>query len=220
MDQRYTTLREILLALWKYQDREWHDPPATSKELYQSLVGRYPGLTEKDLEDLLPVKQAKGQAPRAPRSTLMYLPPLREYDSKFVPVLHLPHDFSSLDSGIRLPVVLRGRSGGEEVAVGFRFEREKEGHTYYHVQLAPDEPCPSCLCGDWLPKSLPCIPVFVGDPLRLLLSVFLSLYGCERFREFAGRFAAQLPPPEPDQFCSILSNRRRQGPSTNMPHPR
>ena len=207
MDQRYTTLREILLALWRLQDKAWRDPPATSKALYKSLIDARPGLTETELEDLVPAKPAKDQAPRKPRPTHMYLPPLMKYDSEFVPVLHLPSKFSSLDLPIRLLVVLHGRSGCDEVAVGFRFESGEGGHAYYHVQLNPEEPCRTNFCPNWLPKHLPCIPVFVADPLRLLLSVFLSLYGCERFREFARGFRAQLPSAESDPFRSILSNR-------------
>ena len=58
-------------------------------------------------------------------------------------------------------------------AVGFRYEGPGGGvHAYWHLQMNP-------VLGfsDWLPETLPCVPLIAEEPIDVLLTLLLSLYG-------------------------------------------
>jgi len=67
-------------------------------------------------------------------------------------------------------------------SLGYRFEspegQNDEGtgvHHYYHIQIIQP---PTSISGvEWLPETQPAFPINADDPVKLMLSLLISLYG-------------------------------------------
>ena len=130
--------------------------------------------------------------------TWFYLPPL-ENDPEFIPILTIKCDFKTSIDKMNIGLILtRVDESKKFKQIGFRFEgpcqkkksKDKKGkdetvnrnrHEYYHVQLftkargSKKEPLKEC--PQWLPTSIPCLPVKANDPISLITNLLVSLYG-------------------------------------------
>ena len=185
MDER-PTIREILLALYRYQARGWRGSsiPIAAKDARDSLLGSgFVPVGEKELEaitkDLL---VGRGRHQRY-RRIGMFLPPLPR-DTGFVPVLWVSEDYK------RFRLELFTIDNGRVFSLGIRFEYpEGEGmHDYYHCQLfnrsQEYEENRFLNCPAWLPDTIPCLPLPAKNGVELLLCIYWSLYGREEVIEF------------------------------------
>lgn len=115
----------------------------------------------------------------------LYLPPL-EYNSEFIPILFLDCDLNKSDPDVSFKINLF-RSIIEENTIklqyfGVRFEIHgpESPHGYYHFQVTHAH---SPGCPDWVPNTLPCIPIRCKCPVSLLLCMLISFYGKGMFNK-------------------------------------
>ena len=117
----------------------------------------------------------------------IYLPPL-EYnckDNAFIPTLHL--DFNLGKNIIKLFLEMyrlheiSQEEGWRMHGFGFRFENPHEGsgHDYWHMQITRVHS--SALFPEWVPQNTPCFAMKALDPISLLCSMLICLYGSTGF---------------------------------------
>lgn len=105
-----------------------------------------------------------------------YLPPLEE-NSEFIPLLSLKCNLSESPPNISLRIEMFRYLIEEKYKLqgfGFRFETGKSGskHDYWHVQVTKVVGGP-----DWIPDTVPCIPVRAKCPVSLIFCMLISFYG-------------------------------------------
>mgnify|MGYP001084519065 CR=1 FL=1 len=110
-----------------------------------------------------------------------YLPPL-DYDREFIPLL-------ALDCNLKHePPILMFRVGlyrydprkiDKFQGIGFRFEKyEESNHNYYHMQLTKKPiKIQEYEYLEWMPEHIPCVLLPAKDPVSLIFSMLISLYG-------------------------------------------
>lgn len=140
---------------------------------------------------------------------MLYLPALEKKDSNFVPVLSLECHLDAEKTVMKLRVMLvclvkDDQENGEAEkfrGIGFRLEsphgdeyederseggEKKEGrHDFYHAQLIRGLGWgPRIESPEWLPCNQPSFPLTADDPITLVLSLLLTLYG----KKYCGLF--------------------------------
>lgn len=136
----------------------------------------------------------------------LYLPPL-EKNAEFVPILSLKCIINEIQTSIRLKVMLirLGETGQKPFGIGFRLENpecehsidnsQNQGrHDFYHAQLLNKfDYGPQIDFIDWIPVSQPSFPLLADNPITLLFSLLLTLYGEKYCFEFYNRHSKVLP---------------------------
>lgn len=108
----------------------------------------------------------------------LYLPPLPD-DEHFVAVLLGGCDVDSSKSYFNIEFHTCSDEG-QTNAIGFRYEGPGAGaHAYWHLQMNP-----VLQFSEWLPETIPCVPLLADDPVDVLLTLLLSLYGYHRIAKF------------------------------------
>ena len=134
---------------------------------------------------------------------VLFLPPLEKEDGFFA-VMWLRCNLEPYSSNIR--IMLFKKKSEEELAerpknhfwaVGFRFETGKGMHNYHHAQLinnfkGKDNSLIFFDSIPWLPLTQPAFPLYAIDPLTMMISLYLTLYGLDRFRKFTLDYGRQL----------------------------
>lgn len=115
----------------------------------------------------------------------IYLPPLTEYDSDCIPVLHVKCDLDeNSDHHFRFTLIKYSNQDEEPCVVGYRFEKHNDqpDHNYWHVQLNDSLGYSSNLLEKQdLPGQVPCIPTIALDPISFLFTALFSIYGKKAF---------------------------------------
>jgi len=222
----YVAICDILKALFRKQKKDWQDKkvPEEAKKTYAHFIGRPDFVSRGQLDSLLSKNKSRwgGRA-------CMCLPPLDKLPG-FIPVLLLKQSPSEWIEDVSFRVVLYRTSDGLKNCIGFRFEGPHHGtddskdaarHAYYHVQMirSLEDKAEDCLGGisiDWLPETVPGIPVFAHSTPSLLLCIVLSLYGRNEFEKFFQEIGVDgdcHPFPRPDkreQISSATTKSRRR----------
>jgi hypothetical protein len=154
---------------WTYGDR--------ARAIYDEISRRYVCIDSRELESHLPNEEKVRS--EFPRRKYLYLNPIE--GQPLVPVLSIASDFGCSIPEVRIRLGLFFSHDQKIRAFGYRFE-SPEGpgsHHYYHAQLINgferDEP----FLGDenWFPNSCPTFPLDADNPVKLLLSLLIALYG-------------------------------------------
>ena len=180
MDRDLKAFRDVLLWLWDSHTKPWsYSDQALA--IYSVIAQGYASIrNSEELERFLPA-ETKVRA-EFPKNQYLYLNPIRD-DTILVPVLSIASDFgrSIPVLGIRLGLFLQDDEGTK--AYGYRFEApEGPGkHHYYHAQFIHgfEKGQPFLGNGSWLPTGCPTFPLDADNPVKLLLSLLISLYGLQ-----------------------------------------
>lgn len=112
------------------------------------------------------------------------LVPLPRLGAEWIPLVHVMR--GQLPDGrefITLSIVLAGEKDGEHRSLGWRFEApEGSGeHCYWHAQpireVRRQGDAIPLATPDWLPDTMPAIPLAASDPMQLLVCALVSIYG-------------------------------------------
>ena len=213
--------RNLLLKIYDEQKNDWsletqsgRKPSAEARDLYDVYCyNTWHPINEKEFENWLNESDEKLDVDFSKKRAVLYLPPL-EKDAEFVPVLSLKCTLSKTINSIRLYVLLfrHGEEGQKPYGIGFRFESpeneqyerqseddEQQGpgeglHDFYHAQLitgfgyGPEIEIPG-----WLPCTQPSFPLPADDPVTLVFSLLMTLYGKRYCWEFFRKHASNLP---------------------------
>lgn len=125
---------------------------------------------------------------------VLFLPPFPSQQREFVPVMTLSYKPSKECIEIRVGMYCL-QENGEPCGFAFRLEsptsicREGNGisiHDFYHIQFMKnlENYAPALHAPDWLPEYQPAICVRANNPVEAILSLVLSLYGLEYFKQF------------------------------------
>jgi hypothetical protein len=182
MNEDFETLRKILLGLFDLEKSLWSSPDIRHyQELYHDMPPMY---NENEIKNLMDYRTGDFKSDFRKSSSFLYLPPF-ERDSKFIPILVLDCDLNPPASKISFYITLYKYVGGERhpKCIGFRFEGSHGGpvHDFCHVQIINKikgtQKRRSLKCYDWLPTTVPCIPVKARCPVSLFLLLLVSFYG-------------------------------------------
>jgi hypothetical protein len=195
MDSDLQLFRELLLLLAEH-NTYWKNPRGDKlTKIYQGLMSQYVVVgNERELRSLLPSEE-RVRSDFSHSRRFIYLDPT-EKGVPLVPLLSPKCDFGRSIPEIRLRLGLYLLDENQLIrAIGLRFE-SPEGpgyHHYYHAQLIKgfkkdelfyqqkgandaqqnfDPACPP-----WLPVTQPALPLGIDSPVKLLLSLLVSLYG-------------------------------------------
>lgn len=211
--KEHTLVREILSWL---QDRYWswlRNPSGPASKFHGQVNEMYPAFPDTRLKDLLSDRLEFDS-----KNTCLYLEPINE-GLGIVPVLSFSYKFKEKNKfDLRLQLALFVLHEGNLAAIGCRFD-PSEGpgtHDYYHAQMFREFhggralPClPSC--PPWLPISRPAFHLKADDPVTLLISMVISLYGIDRVQqEFRQATFANALKPYIDRLCPTVAVRENQ----------
>ncbi|MDP1990041.1 MAG: hypothetical protein Q8K00_03385 [Syntrophales bacterium] len=176
VDKNLKAFRDLSLWLcnshkkpWEYEDK--------ARAIYDEISRCCSYINSTELESYLPNEEKVKS--EFPKRKYLYLDPIE--GQAYVPVLSITSDFGRSIPEVRIRLGLFFFHEEKIHAFGYRFE-SPEGpgnHHYYHAQLIngfdKDEPFPD---GDaWLPTSCPTFPLDADNPVQLLLSLLIALYG-------------------------------------------
>lgn len=135
---------------------------------------------------------------------VFFLPPLEKEDKFFV-VMSLRCAMSPYSSEIRIMLITQKKTVSADqhtnkngfFGIGFRIETGEGMHQYHHAQLINDfkghDNAPVFYDSiPWLPVTQPAFPLYARDPLTMMLSLYLTLYGADRLRRFFNIYGSQL----------------------------
>lgn len=144
------------------------------------------------------------------KGKVMYLPSL-EKNADFVPVLSLKVTIDDEHDEIRLRVMLVTQDGDKNClyGIGFRLDTPESGnvdgeskgnedegrHDFYHAQFIRRRGFnwgPRIETIGWLPEHQPSFPLVADDPITLVLSLLLALYGKRYCGQFIQRHGGSL----------------------------
>ena len=196
----FKDLERIVRKLVQYSANEWKlelNDSTTRKRLKSGVKSRY-----KRLIVVRPPLDSEGFNEEIEKATdyemkperLLYLPPLVN-ESGFIPVLGLRCWFLNNPPKIKLRLGFFGgldKDGNIENGLGFRFETRHNGdkHNFDHMQLCvgpfdnPEFNKEYLRSPSWLPMSWPAVVIPSTNPISLLLSMLVSLYGKEILLQF------------------------------------
>jgi len=190
MSTELALFNKVLLAVWE-RNKYWKNYGGPLSRIYTELFPIYEVVhTDSALKDLLP-SDSNVYVDFWEKRKFIYLdPPQRE--SSAVPVLSLQCNFGCSIPMVSLKLALYLLDERRDLrAIGFRFESPGGPglHHYYHIQLingfmrdAPfyrghDQSVADSTALSWLPVTQPALPVGADKPVKLLLSLLISLYG-------------------------------------------
>ena len=206
MKETINALKHILMPLFQIQFDTWLDPKLKLRsssqvsKIFQSLSKRWEpiGVFEEIEHSFKPSQLVLDFSNR-----VLYLEPLLQKTTYFVPILSLSCILNKTQSSAHFKVMLVCLDENEKLcSIGFRMETPErmnqnvntssnDGiHDFYHAQLirkfdqrAPDSTqgfdCPS-----WLPQSQPSFPLPADCPVTLLLCLIVTLYGRNYYTDF------------------------------------
>lgn len=196
MSIEHTLVREVLCWL---QDRYWswqRNPSGPALKFLDRVHQRFTEFPEAGLNELLAhhVEFDAGN-----QNKYIFLKPINE-GGGIIPILSFHYNFQPSKAELRLRVALFVPDGNSDVAaIGCRFE-PPEGpgtHNYFHAQMFREFRAvggsflPSCPA--WLPCSTPAFQLKAYDPVTLLISMVISLYGIGVVQDLGQtRFANEL----------------------------
>ena len=187
MDKTIGALRQLLKLLHREQARDWsphrrsRKVPQRAQEVWEELSSRWwIPIGERELEKLL---SASDELHLDLSDKVLYLPPLLDHNSDFVPVLSLKCDIDEKNEDVELRIMLIHRHKDEHklYGIGFRLESPEgkdSAHDFYHAQFivgfgfGRDVDCPN-----WIPCTQPSFPLSADSPITLLLTLLITLYG-------------------------------------------
>jgi len=177
------------ISLTKWDDKKdfsGNDIISEAIDIYEFLTTtRYP-LQSDDLDTLFSECKENKNLVIAEN---FYLPPL-EFDKEFVPLLSINYNFRVDPPEFQFRLGMY-RICEEPILIirgfGFRFEKHyNSNHDYYHAQFTRiPEPGIECESPTWIAEHIPCIVLPANNPVSLLMSILISLYGHHVGAEFA-----------------------------------
>ncbi len=178
IDQDLRAFRDLSLWLWDSHEKPWEYGDGKARAIYEEISRGYRSiLSSEELEQYLP-NEGKVQS-AFPKRKYLYLNPVE--GQALVPVLSIASDFGRSIPELRIRLGLFLLHDGKTHGFGYRFE-SPEGpgkHHYYHAQLIngleADEPFLNA--EGWLPTACPTFPLDANNPVKLLLSLLIALYG-------------------------------------------
>jgi hypothetical protein len=197
MHEEFRALRDIMLRLHQSAMLDF----VQIQREHRTLASNYPPMRDEQLQNLMgdktnnPKANTLGIASRA----LFYLPPLKD-NREYSPALALRCKYTQSSTKMNLFLLMfrevKNQGGEVEIKwVGFRFDSPHENtkHDYWHTQPTTrisgrvnigESGCPSWIC-----HNIPCIPTSGKNPLALVASMLVSLYGRD---EVTNRLLADL----------------------------
>ncbi len=185
MDRDLKTFRDLVLWLFDSHEKPWEYSHEGARKIYLDRLGSMNPISgREELETFLPTGD-KVQA-EFRLNQYLYLNPI-EKGGVFVPRINIKCDFGRNHPMVRLRLGLFLTTEDSLEGFGFRFETpegrslERLGrHHYYHAQIIQDfgHPERNKLIG-WLPDEQPAFPLDANDPVKLLISLLVSLYGLD-----------------------------------------
>jgi hypothetical protein len=202
MDQDLKVFRDLVLWLWDNHKEPGHYPNPKARKIYEDIERAYRSiLNREDLESILPTEDDV-RSGFSPVNRYLYLNPIFK-DALMIPVLKISTDFGRHVPEIRIRLGLFVHKGGTTHAFGYRFESpEGQGiHHYYHAQFIHgfEKEQPFMPKNIWLPDGCPTFPLDADNPVKLLLSLLVALYGLPSL----GQIRASVPEIEEhlSQMC-------------------
>ncbi len=181
---------QVLIKLSQFSKTRWRSGiensslPKAAIDGYYHLVNQHSPISSEEVEKL--VQEWKASKKMRFYLNYLFLPPLQD-NSEFIPILSLDYNFEPPYRHLSFRIEMHRLITEQEAkihCVGFRFEIGEPGsdHDYHHVQLTSrrrnwegGQALPQCPV--WMPVKVPRIPMPVSDPVALILSVVVSLYG-------------------------------------------
>ncbi len=198
-DKDFGVMCQILTDVRRDSDRMWrnlrdgndNNLDIGTTETYRRLSEVMAPMKEADFQKEVERTEAHLQLklpPPANKNLHFYLPPL-ERNSEFVITFSSSCDLGrapwDIDFRIHMYRLLgypqtTGGQASQFERVTFRFEGPETmpAHHFYHAQLTPAFGCPN-----WLPSSIPCLPLAANNPVSLLVCLMMSLYGRKMFNQ-------------------------------------
>ena len=184
MEEELTLFRRMVQVLLQRPDRYTNARAADiAKEIRRLSLN--PIVEPQMLSRLLPTADEVHK--KFGERDFLYLRPVAN-DAIMVPVLWMDCDFSRSIPKISMLLGLFSWGDGDTVrGLGYRFEtpegqsRDGRGiHHYYHAQIIRSMRginFPPQACSEWLPESQPAFPLDCQQPIHLLISLLVALYG-------------------------------------------
>jgi hypothetical protein len=144
------------------------------------LQGKFPPVSREQLERWLPSEQqVDGEFQR---NSFLYLDPPK-VGPPMLPLLSISANFGRCPPAVRIRMGLFLLDEGALCAVGYRFEMAEGpgAHNYCHAQwirgFEEGSPFPGTESLQWVPDSVPALPLDADNPVTLLVALLVGLYG-------------------------------------------
>ena len=191
MDKELNHFRQLIIELFERHKRAYDDPPKNVQAILQHISNKYTRFSDgAAIENALPTDDHPTSDFKEVMQFL-YLRPIQR-GTPIVPVLSLKTDFARSFPLVkaRLALFPLDDEGGIR-SQGYRYETpEGPGngrHDYFHVQpirvLYRDRPGFQLPTPPWFLDSHPSWPLDAQDSVTLVLSLLISLYGLDFYRE-------------------------------------
>jgi len=213
MDKELNLFRQLVIEVFDRHKSAYDDPPRNVQNILDFISNKYTRFADSAaIENALPTDDN----PTSDFKELLhflYLRPIQT-GAPTVPVLSFKTDFARSFPKVRARLALFFIDGVEIRSLGYRYETpEGPGngrHDYYHVQpirvLYRDRPGFELPTAPWVLDSHPAWPVDASDPVTLVLSLLVSLYGLEFHKELlAYRVAPMLKKHIARTHCLTLA---------------
>lgn len=173
--------RELILWLWQSHKKLWEYDNQQIQLIVQTPELQAASFSaDTELAACLPSHDKVDAS--FPDKRYLYLSPVTK-GRIMVPRMHLKCNFGRNIPEVRCRLELFLLANNSELqSLGYRFE-SPEGkndqdagiHHYYHVQLIQ----PPTSSVEWLPEKQPSFPLNADNPVKLILSLLISLYGLD-----------------------------------------
>jgi hypothetical protein len=202
MSDDLRVFRELVLWLWETHEKPWeysHEDARLIVESAHLTDSSFTSITELNVN--LP---SETNVSASFGNRFFCLKPVTEHRI-MVPRIHLKCDFGRNIPEVRCRLELFLLNVNAEIrSLGYRYE-SPEGkniqgggvHHYYHIQLTK----PPISNVDWLPETQPAFPVDADGPVKLILSVLISLYGLN----YLGTILRDANIPDLDKHIKSIS---------------
>jgi hypothetical protein len=178
VDQDLRVFRHLSLWLCDNHEKPWEYKDKKARATYEKISLGYHSIRSSDeLEGYLPTEEKVRS--EFPIRKYLYLNPVE--GQALVPILRIACDFGCSIPELRIRLALFLSHDDKTRGFGYRFE-SPEGpgiHHYYHAQPITDLKAGESFLDaeDWLPTKCPTFPLDADNPVKLLLSLLISLYG-------------------------------------------
>jgi hypothetical protein len=188
---------QVFRWLWREYGKPWSQLKEGSRahDLATRLMSAYrPIGNDGELDHVVP---AISGADRDFGGAVLYLRPIEKSD-RLIPLLTASCRSEPGRRVVRFQVGLFALNGNKVVGVGYRFEPPESAtglHCYYHAQpirVFAGKALPGL--PPWIAESTPAFPLDAADPARLVLCLFVSLYGYESLTELMSGVGTMVQP--------------------------
>jgi hypothetical protein len=200
MDKEINLFRHLVIEVFDRHRGAYADPPQSVQSILDVISNKYMRFANSAaLENVLP-SDAHPTSDFKTAMQFLYLRPITD-GVPTVPVLSLKANFACSFPEVRARLALFFLDDEQEIrSQGYRYEApEGPGngkHDYYHVQpirvIYRDKPGFQLPTAPWFLDSHPAWPVDAKDPVTLVLSLLISLYGLEFRKELLGYRVAPM----------------------------